>query len=181
MSNKKDIKNYLAKINFRIRQSKMHTDGFTLLETLIVLLLTSMVVSLTFAYFNAFQKYMRQNITTSRYETDILRFESLIVYDFKRFNKVVVDEWDQLILGQDEAIVYKFNEKSIVRFQEGSTDTLKIKNLEYDYLYSEEYPNLLSVIKLNFNDLSGKNHQCYFYKEYPVKDRFNEFYERNFQ
>jgi type II secretory pathway pseudopilin PulG len=156
-------------------------NGFTLLETLIVLLLTSMVVSLTFAYFSAFQKYMRQNISTSAYETNILRFESLINYDLERFDEVSVDNWDNLLLGKEKEITYKFNDHYIIRYQESSQDTLKIEDLEYEYIYMKKHPALLSALKLDFIDLSGRNHNYYFYKEYSVKARFNEFYKDNFQ
>lgn len=164
-----------------LKQRRFNSDGFTLLETLIVLLLTSMVVSLTFAYFGAFQKYMRQSITSSAYETNILRFESLINYDFEYYNEVLVDDWGNLILGKDAAISYTFSNNNIIRYQESNYDTLKIKNIEYEYLYMKEHPDLLSTIKMNFIDLSGRNHKYCFYKEYSVKVRFNVFYKENFQ
>jgi hypothetical protein len=45
----------------------------------------------------------------------------------------------------------------------------------------KKHPGLLSALKLDFIDLSGRNRRYCFYKEYSVKARFNEFYKDNFQ
>lgn len=173
-------KKYKKETKGNFRKLSKAVPGFTILETLIVLLLTSLVVSLSFAYFSAFQKYMRQNIRTTDYEVNVLRFESLLTYDFDRCEKIYPQNNELILEKNGEEIIYIFQDDRLIREHAGNTDTLIMQSVDFDMIYSEKHPTLLTGLQINLLDINHEPRTFYLRKEYPVKIRYFDFYKKNF-
>ncbi|MBN1115644.1 MAG: hypothetical protein JXA77_00445 [Bacteroidales bacterium] len=152
--------------------------GFTILETLLTVLLTSIILSLSFLYFNSFQKYLHLNSKNLEYETSILRFESLLNYDLDRCVYVLLDADKEIALTiENEEIIYSLTDRYFVRKGNKSFDTLNINsgNLSVNY-----YPNtdLITGIKIEFDDINNTKRLYYSIKKYSEKDIFMDYMRR---
>ena len=159
-----------------MHRNKMYIEAFTLLETLFVILLTTIVVSLVFVYFNAFQRYMLHVNNTTRYETDVLRFETLMQWDLDRARKIVMSEGDyDEIECVGIGIFYEIGQKYIVRFQDDIPDTLKGKSIIFTPLFYKSSDNLLTGFEIEMEDFNDRIRGYSFYKQYDEKINFEEF------
>jgi len=155
---------------------KKKFEGFTLLETLFVILLTSIVVSLIFVYFNTFQRYMLQINKTTDYEIQILRFESLMQFDLDRAKYIILKEEDPVkILLAETQINYVIGENFIVRNQNEVPDTLKATNISFIPMLLNESDFLLEGFIVNVIDFNNRTRDYAFYKKYDEKTNFEEF------
>lgn len=151
-------------------------EGFTLLETLFVILLTSIVVSLIFVYFNTFQRYIVQLNKASVYEIQVLRFESLMQFDLDRSSKVLYAEADlPEIICKGPAITYIVGETFMVRLQNDVADTLKANKLELIPLFVDGSDSLMKAFTIEFEDFNLRNRSYSFYIRYAEKTIFEEF------
>lgn len=155
---------------------KKKLGGFTLLETLFVILLTSIVVSLIFVYFNTFQRYMLQINKTTDYEIQILRFESLMQFDLDRAKYVILkEEYPDKILLPETQINYVIGENYIVRNQNEVPDTLKATNISFTPMLFNGSEFLLEGFIVNITDFNNRTRNYAFYKRYDEKTNFEEF------
>jgi type II secretory pathway pseudopilin PulG len=164
------MNNVLQKYNNRV-------EGFTLLETLFVILLTTIVISLVFVYFNTFQKYTANSEKVIIYEKDILRFESLMQYDIDRSRELYFSD-DDVILN-DIDVSYKLTENMIIRDQSGSVDTLRAREIQFDVYYQSDEIPLVKGIEINLTDLNNHHRTYYFYRDNDFQSIFNTYLQQN--
>lgn len=147
--------------------SKTWIKGFTLLEMLIVILLTAIVVSMAFLYFNTFNRYIAQINHSSEVELQILRFESLLSYDIDRAEEVLFDLDETTIIefvGINTS--YHFSDSFISRKQDSSVDTLKFDEIVIRPEYFSDTETLLKGFELILKD--GKKRERVYYFNIPA-------------
>ncbi len=154
--------------------------GFTLLETLFVILLTSIVLSLTFLYFNTFQKYITSITRTSGYEADILRFESLLVYDIDRaFAVRLKSTYSSDIECSGINVGYEINEGHIIRTQNNVSDTVWCESVELIPYFHHPSREKLKGFELEVTDFRNRTRIYGFYKNSTEKDEFEKHWKQN--
>lgn len=148
--------------------------GFTLLELLFVILLTSIVVSLTFTYFTAFRKYMSEISKDSEYETEIMRFETFLRFDIEKSEFLAMDQNSDYSLKCDGTnIYYYFGEEFVIRTMDQSDDTLFAREIKFNPEFYPENDTLVVSFNLNITDLNNRIREYWFYKNYPIKTKFD--------
>jgi type II secretory pathway pseudopilin PulG len=153
-----------------------HLQGFTLLETLFVILLTSIVVSLIFVYFNTFQRYIIHLNKSTEYELQVFRFESLMQYDLDRSTRIVLNtEYTPEIYCFGTNISYTIGDKYIARTQQEVTDTLKAVKIDFTPQFFPGSDSLLEAITVGIEDVNNRTRSYSFYKIYDEKTNFEEF------
>jgi type II secretory pathway pseudopilin PulG len=160
--------------NNRTYKHPFKLKGFTLLETLFVVLLTAIVISLTFVYFNTFQKYIQSQNKIMNYELEVLRFESLMNYDIDRC--AFITQNGNAITMEGIHVAYEFFEMYLVRHQYENTDTLKGKRIDW-LTETEEADNdeLVKTIEVAITDLKNRQRNYIFFKDYDIKTKFEAY------
>ena len=138
-----------------------------------VLLLTSIVISLAFAYFNTFQRYLQNQNKVTTYEMQVLRFESLMYYDFDRANALHFKHGVLICSGTN--VEYEFNDKNIIRYQNNETDSLKGDNINYFFYYAQKRSSEIIGLELEVTDFHNRKRVYAFTKENDEKTKFENF------
>lgn len=148
--------------------------GFTLLETLFVVFLTSIVISLTFVYFTTFQKYIQGQNNTLNYELEVLRFESLMQYDIDRSTRLVRKGNSLVLEGID--MQYTFFESYLVRHQYENSDTLQGNNVKW-HTQSEIFKGIeiISSVEVSVIDFKNRSRNYIFRKDYDIKTKLESY------
>jgi len=159
---------------FQKVKMKSSLPGFTLLEMLFVILLTSIVVSLTFTYFTAVRRYLVQINNESNFETEIMRFETFLRFDIEKSDYLIWEENRNFLLKcAGTNTNYLFGEKYIVRTWEQSDDTLFAAEIEISPEYFPENDTLIKSFNLIITDANRRLREYWFYKTYTIKTRFD--------
>jgi prepilin-type N-terminal cleavage/methylation domain-containing protein len=151
--------------------------GFTLLEMLFVILLSAIVVSLTFLYFNAFNRYISQITRLSEYELQVLRMESLLTYDIDRAASIQINKDNTTfmsVLGTN--VDYEFAVNYIVRIQEENSDTLKCEELLFSPEYNRGSNKTIKSFELQITDHNNRKRTYSFNKNQTSKMKYEEYW-----
>jgi competence protein ComGF len=115
--------------------------GFTLLEAMVSLLLTTVLVALSFGIYTNFTKgYIIFDQSTARL-TGLLQFKNAISSDwfradFPKGNAAYFELYDQ---KQDRLISYEISEQQVIRYSVvNDTFDISIKEMEFSYLDPQE-------------------------------------------
>ncbi len=154
-----------------------HLKGFTLVEMLIVILLTSIIVSLTFLYFNTIQKYIITQSNVDDYELEIMRFESFLRYDINRSSGLTIID-DELIMS-DLNVTYFFSDELIIRDQYEQHDTLKVSDALLTPVYDEKLSDLLVQFKLSFYDADYRLREYVYLVPQDIETKYKSFLNSN--
>lgn len=143
--------------------------AFTLSELLVVLVISGIVVSITFLALQLVQKQIKEIQANFRDQQEILQFERVIVNDLNTRKPELNKEGNQLLFyGANDFISYTFETDYFIR----EKDTFKFKIIEKRFFLDNE-----KVDDGNFDAIHFKFAQSYSTKEifaYTVKD--SEYY-----
>jgi prepilin-type N-terminal cleavage/methylation domain-containing protein len=145
-------------------------NGFTLLEVLIVMILTSLVISLTYTYFNAFQHYIRKTIGMGEQETAILRLETLLIKDFDKASAVLFKQDSGILVVKNNKteIQYTISDSSAIRYFGNAADTLVINGLYIKPEYFTGQDSLILALTLGVNEKERPTRSYRFFMDYPA-------------
>ncbi len=109
--------------------------AFTILETLLSIMLISIIVSLSYLMLNLFNKQM---ILLEKENTAILEynlFNNTIKCDINATNSYIIEN-ETLILKQYNGLIttYRFNKENILRQKKKSIDTFNILTTDFKYV-----------------------------------------------
>ena len=122
-------------------------SGFTLLEAIIALTLTSLLTLLVFAgirfYHNLFVKIRH----TGEVQTAINQLQTVLRNDTEKSKELFFDEF--LYCNNEYGTInYMFLENAIVRNTEISSDTFRINYRQPEFVYSERLENMITGITI---------------------------------
>lgn len=101
--------------------------AFTLSEMLVVLVISSIVVSLSFVVLNLVQKQINSIKNNYAKNTELQLLERALVYDFQSYNLFYNTKNRQLTgISLKDSVVYSFKENYVLR----NADTIKVQTLE---------------------------------------------------
>ena len=102
-----------------------HLKGFTIIELLVAMALTSIIMMLGMATISHFIRFFNEIKKNSERQTAIIQFYEVLNHDVNRSEKVF---WDEKIIciNTDQTISYQFNKEFIVRSINQNYDTLRI-------------------------------------------------------
>lgn len=130
-------------------------NAFTLIEMLVVLILTGLVVSLSYSAYEIFLSYRISYLKSSRHLSQLEMLHLVLEKDFSQASSIKEQSGSIRFENPDASLfLYHFNESNIVREQEFRADTF--------YLFNEgvaeiqTVPNTGLITKLSIN-LSTEN------------------------
>ena len=149
---------------------KIPTDlnGFTLIELMVVLILSGLVVSATYYAFNVIQQYYFDFSIRKETIQQLLSFDTQLQKDFDTAEKIIGDGRTIKFYKKEQSVDYRFHSKRIMRFQGSRTDTLL---LELEDVRVSQGPNNLSyphgeiIDLLWFTCVIGEERFAFFYKK----------------
>lgn len=146
-------------------------EGFTLLEAMVSLLLTTLLVALAFGvYINFSKSYSIFDKSTTRL-TELLQFKNALSSDWFKSDHPMGNEayLDLLDEQKNELITYEINDDWIVRKSwVNDTFQISVKEMEFSYLNKQE--EIIEKISIEFE----KNSQLYevtLRKDHDLKTR----------
>ena len=109
-------------------------QAFTLSEMIVVLILTSIVIGLSFSVLTLVQKHMRSIQNNFSQNTEINMLEQSLWLDFNRYSKIKYDDLEDALVFNSEidSTTYKFNREYIMK----DSDTFNIQ-LNHKTLFFE--------------------------------------------
>lgn len=147
--------------------------AFTILELLIVMLLSGIVVGLTFLYFTQFQRYIRQQFSASEVYMCSGQFNTVFQQDIDNSGEVYYQSPDLIrVIQSENEIQYEFNEDRIIRKLENVNDTFRLTTSHLSVHEMEDYNDLVDFMEFEVNIDDGHPQQVSFVKEYNSKTLF---------
>jgi prepilin-type N-terminal cleavage/methylation domain-containing protein len=152
--------------------------GFTVIELLIVMLLSGIVVGITYLYFTQFQSYLRQTSVRSDQYFSAGQLHMVLQHDMEQAQQVFFSSPDELHLHLNETeIEYVFDAEYIVRKHPVSSDTFQIQILDIKVDEMEDYQDLVKTIELETRMNNQDLLRFELYKDYTAKTLFNLYQE----
>jgi len=98
-----------------MRKSKINLPAFTLQETIVVLILTALLVSLVYYALRFLQGDVKRLQTTSSYQSEIALFAKQLQRDLDKEAAISISRSNLLLLNESDSIVYSANDTTIIR------------------------------------------------------------------
>ncbi len=154
-------------------KNKPHNlSAFTLLEIILVLIISAIVVSLVFSVILNLKKTFYSFYTRQESVSRLLIFKNTIEHDIDEANYIITtDEKEYLLASTTDTILYNITDQNIVRSKGGHEDTFHISfsALKVDYVATVADKHLVRSISFAINDpVEIKN--AYFSKRYVSAD-----------
>jgi prepilin-type N-terminal cleavage/methylation domain-containing protein len=144
-------------------------NAFTLSELLVVLVISGIVISITFLALQLVQKQIKEIQVNFRDQQEIKQFETVIVNDLNtRKAKFIKNKNEIVFKGVNDAISYRFERDYFLR----GKDTFKLKIIEKSFFLDNEKVDDGFVDAIYFKFAQSYNDKQIFV--YTVKD--SEFY-----
>ena len=156
-----------------------HLKGFTILETLITLVLMSVIISITFSLFNLIGKQLslfeKENTQVLEYNL----FNTTLMRDIDKAYDFSYTDSDLVLKFYDESeINYTVNAKYILRHNHIKKDTFKIQVNDFQFLNDDAKTDINTTFLLSLRVLNDTINTNYFLSknnsETINKDYFNE-------
>ena len=105
--------------------------SFTIIEIIIVMLLTTAVISIAFGMLNIFVKYITDFKTSTTEIAEMNTLNRLLQKDFFKCEKIIKREYGIDCIYEKRSIVYRFDSTYILRQDSAVVDTFRMltKNL----------------------------------------------------
>lgn len=149
----------------RLLSVKGKIPGFTLIEQILVLALTTILVLIAFTAVMNFQQLITKVRNNAQSDRNIYLFNNVLQNDFREAENI---QWDgELTIKKPaEGIKYQFEKECILRETEASTDTFRFA--ANDLMVSAAEENNFLVEELSFNLVSdAESYRMNFIKKYP--------------
>lgn len=153
--------------------SKHKVNAFTILEMTVAMLISAIVIGITYATFTIV--YKSYNLYHNKHEemAVALRLNELLIKDFKKADVILKDTNGLVFKDTNSLVTYRFNDSAIIRTA-GIIDTFKIKtgalSTSYEGAAIEEVtaiPERNRVDEINFNTIIRDEKIPYhYYKQY---------------
>jgi prepilin-type N-terminal cleavage/methylation domain-containing protein len=159
--------------------SPKHTlklKAFTLIEMLFVMLLSGIVVALTYLYFNQFRQYLNKAGNSDNASISFCQLSMVLQKDLSEAAEIYYIEPDEirLITGESQT-KYNFDQKWVVRETANATDTFQCVTSGLDVLEMGKYNYLVGTIQFENKQAPGKLFMFTYIKEYPAQILFQKF------
>jgi prepilin-type N-terminal cleavage/methylation domain-containing protein len=145
---------------------KNKLPGFTLMEVIIGMVISSLVIGLAGSAFSLIQLQFRHYKKANDQLLEESMLDDVLRSDLQRCRNAIIENAERLILDdQSSPITYQFNPGAVIRSKQAHSDTFHIKTSGL----SHEEKGLLQVIHLNcLSTDAGREH--YFVKQYTLED-----------
>lgn len=149
--------------------------GFTLVEQILIMALTTILILIGFTAVMNFQQLITKVRNNAQSDRDIYLFTNVLQNDFTRSENILWDG-ELKIKKPEEVIKYQFGKEYILRETEALTDTFKFYANDLSVVESEVNSGL--VEELSFNLVSNaESYRKNFIKKYPeyIKWEYKEY------
>ncbi len=161
------------KMNNKIR-------AFTVLELLMVMMLSGIVVGLTFLYFTQFRHYLQSIYQQESAYSQLHRFQFALQKDIALAKEIYAPSEDEIrIVFANDEVEYLFDSDWIVRETEMATDTIPLRIVDVSLNVLTEYNKLIGDIELELEAEPERRIQLSFTKEYCSATLFRNFKKQN--
>lgn len=149
--------------------------AFTLIEVLIVFIITSTVILLAMWSYMNVMSYLKSYNQNENINQELALFLDYFNKDMDKA-KELLDTRDALQLNyyNQDPIFYEFYNNFVLREQYSYQDTFWVNINTYDYKFEELNEDWVSEIFLEIN-VSGVNYPLYFYKNYSNQQLFEKY------
>ena len=146
--------------------------AFTVLEIIIVLLISGIVIALSLNIYLNMEKLFYRILSDGNKYNEIMFFHNRLKNDFDKAKYVKI-EIDELIIYKEDWDIIKYNLGSdyLTVSANNITDTLKLKIKNYNFEYLNEESRLISDFSLELK-YNNNNFPFYFTKKYSNKVLF---------
>lgn len=143
--------------------------GFTILEIVVVMVITGIVMGLGYSGYLLIQKSSYNNQEQQQKINDIARLKGLMDYLFHNADEISWNSDQQKIEFDDSESVMFLD--SIVLFEKGVTDTLWIEtnNFKPEEINNSKGELLLSSFEMELSELETKMSFSKVYSDYEIK------------
>ncbi|SFZ93406.1 hypothetical protein SAMN05428642_103115 [Flaviramulus basaltis] len=123
-------------------------QAFTLSEMVVVLILTSIVIGLSFSVLNLVQKHMGSIQNNFKQNTELNKLEQSLWLDFNRYPQIKYDVLEDVITFRNEidSITYQIHEAYIIKELDTFNITLQSKQFFFDGHKTEK--GIIDALKL---------------------------------
>lgn len=159
----------MLKLNKKIK-------AFTIIELLMVMMLSGIVIGLTFLYFAQFRHYLQSTYKQEDSYSELYRFQFAIQKDIVFAQEIYAPSTDEILIRfANNEIKYLFDNSWVVRETQLATDTIKLKIFDVSFNIQPEYNNLVKSIDIELEAESDKSLLLSFTKEYSAATLFVNF------
>jgi len=158
------------------RKLKNKIRAFTVLELLIVMVLSGIVIGLTFLYFTQFRHYLQSTYREENTYAQLLRFQFALGKDITMATEVFSPSTDELqVKFADDEVLYVFDKEWVVRETTMASDTTKLKIIDVSFHTLEDHNDLVREVELEVETGSGEELSLAFAKDYSSAVLFRNF------
>lgn len=138
------------------------TDSFTISEILIVLIITAIIVGITFSVLALVRKEISKSEKRLDFDTRLKQTELKLTIDFNRFRQISIDENSIYLKNELDSIQYDFN-NNVLTFEK---DTLLNDFDSIEFMYRGEKANkgYIDGIKINVSYTEQSQISIFVYK-----------------
>ena len=168
----------LSEFNFR----QLHIKGFTILEFLIVVMLSGIVITAAIYLMTFFQTGLNKKVQYEAAITDVVAFDNVLHQDIGRAELLKLDGFGNLmVIAEDQSTILYAQRSS--DFFRNSTSLNQMYNFTMDgityYFEGQQVDrnSLVDYVEMGIFDTYNKTHLLTFVKEYAKADLYNFFSE----
>lgn len=155
------------------RKNNTFWPSFTVMELVIVMLLSGIVIGMTLLYFTQFQHYIRQQFSASEEYLCSGQFNTVFQQDIDNSSEVYYQSPALIRVIQDEnEIHYEFDRDKIIRKLKNVNDTFRLTTNNLSVHEMENYNDLVDFVEFEINIIKVHPQQVSFVKEYNSKTLF---------
>ncbi len=160
---------------------KNRLPAFTIVELMVVTLITTVVVMTAFSAFRIFESQLFEYTNDNQKATDLLTIRSLMKLDFLNANAIYRNANGFSLQGEEDSINYQLNANGLIIRQNARIgvrpDTFEI---QIDYVISkmneeEIFAGLINYFEIKTTSISERESKLIFTKDYSATDLFKSY------
>ncbi|MCW3787900.1 PulJ/GspJ family protein [Plebeiibacterium sediminum] len=141
-------------------------NGFTIHELLIVMIITSIVILLSYTVIQNYYQLFSEIVDTGNSQTEINQFYQLLIADFDKAEVVTFNGKLQCDVA-GEMISYEFDSSFVARVSVYSIDTIRLSCTNTNFTYANESSGLINYFSVVCN-IQKVEVPISIYKQYPI-------------
>jgi type II secretory pathway pseudopilin PulG len=146
--------------------------AFTLIELIVVMLLTSLLVTALWWSYGVLQKYFGENLKKNEQAEQAMVFYNQLSEDFYGCHHVKRVANDITCIFSNREIYYRLTSTNLIRKQGDRTDTLKVSHPNYVYTpLNGKHDDIIQMVEIKF-EMSKRLIRFLIRKEYDATYRF---------
>lgn len=148
-------------------------SGFTLMELIVVMIISSIVISFTYMTFSIFEQSILSKRELENQITSTYLFLNIFKSDLDGSSNIIEDNGELHLLNEKKIITYSFNQGKVIRKSEATSDTFQIKSINHELTWINKEKQLsYYFISINVH-IDDDTIPIYFNKVFPSDYELN--------